>query len=268
MECEICHERFDTGSRKPRNLRCGHGFCTACCKAMVQHRVIICPMCRWKTNSGMSAEDLPVNYPVLDMVKGQGSNDAAASQNRESFPKKKEETSPHGGRCLEAQAEVAMHCANCGMWLCKDCSRIDHSRPECLLTPFRETLAEMSQAGMAKAKSTENTLKEFSHEAKAYGDKLRSFATLLEIALDCVKREQGHLAGIMSRSHEIDQHIRDLSAKSLPADLEVALAFLDGLEKDTSAAQQWAADASAMLKGEQVFRLSKVCIICVYRKLA
>lgn len=256
MECDICHESFDSGSRKPRNLICGHGFCTVCCKELIQQQAIICPKCRQTTKLWKSPEDLPVNYPVLNMVTNQDGDGAAATQNIGSL-KKREETSPHGGKCLDADVEVSKHCAHCQMFLCQDCSRIDHSRPECLLTSARETLVEMNQGGMTKAMSTQNTLKEFSHEAMAYDGKLRSFATLLEIALDCVKREQGHLSGLLDHSQRMGQQLRDIGAQNLPANIEEALIFLDMMENATTAAQQWAANACAFLKGEQVFKLSK-----------
>ncbi|KAG0719214.1 Peptidyl-prolyl cis-trans isomerase [Chionoecetes opilio] len=258
MECGICMERFDTGNRKPRNLQCGHGFCTLCCMSLEKHQTIICPKCRQETIVSHPDEYLPVNYPVLEIVASSGSNDAQANQNRKPASLKKE-SSPHGGRCLEAQADIYMHCAYCHMWLCKDCSRIDHQRPECLLTPFRDTLEEITRVGLAKATSSEDSLKKFSREGNAYSKKLRSFTTLLEIALDCAKMEQGHFQGILDQSQPLEQQLYDLR-KEVPADLEKALCFLEGLEEVTSKTQQWAADKYAMLKDDQVSRVLKILL--------
>ena len=264
MECEICSEKYDTEDRKPRNLPCGHSFCTVCCKQLYQVKEITCPRCRQKVFNKY-AEELPVNYPMLDMISSvvEGGDAAAASNNKKLSSQKKEESqesSPHAGRCLEARAEIYKHCAYCNLWLCKQCSRIDHKRPECLLTPFRDTLKEMQQSSMTKLKSTEYSMKEFSREANLYDNKLKTFTTLMEMGLDCIKREQDRLSGIRDHSQKMEQEIRCLNEKRPFTDLEEGLVFIDGVEEATNMMQKWTADASVFLKGEQVFKLSKVCI--------
>ena len=257
MECEICNEECDTNSRKPRNLVCGHSFCSSCCKELIQSGAIKCPRCR-KVTSTSHVEKLAVNFPVLDMISSRAVNNAAPSPTKYSSPK---ETSPHGGKCLEAGAEIAMHCAHCELWLCKDCSRIDHKHPECVLMPYQDTLKEMRQTTAAEIKYAENSLEEFSHESKLYDIKLKSCASLIEMALDCIKKEQTHLAGLRDRSQKMERDLRDLRSENPSSDLEEALGFLKGMETATNIMQKWTSDAFAILMGDQVFSLSKVCIL-------
>lgn len=255
MECDICRVKYDTNSHKPRNLFCGHSFCSCCCKKMIQNMIIRCPNCR-KTTSASDVEQLGVNFLVLHMIERSAINNAAASPTKHSSSK----MSPHGGRCLEARAEIAMHCAHCDLWLCKDCSRIDHKHPECLLMPYQDTLREMKQAIGAKVKSTENSLEEFSCKAKLYDTKLKSCASLMEMTLDCLKKEQTHLAGLRDHSQKMEQDLRDLRSENPSSDLEEALDFLKGMETATSVMWKWTTDASAILKGDQVFSLSKILL--------
>lgn len=275
MECEVCNEGFDRQSHQPRNLKCGHAFCIECCRQMVKREVITCPKCRMITQV-KAATALPVNYPIMDMLehmdmdttetasmkKDKGDKSWSWVSGISSGRKKKEEISPHRGKCLEAQAEVAMHCAHCDLWLCKDCSRIDHRHPECVLVPYQDTLKEMGQTRKAKMKATEEALEDFYCEVNEYGGQLTSCVTILEIALDCIKKEQSQLPNVLIHARKLQQDFSDRAVNRIPADLEDALCYLDTLQAATQRAEQWAADAStSVLKVDQVFRLSKVCMI-------
>lgn len=276
MKCDVCLEKFDERSHKPRNLKCGHAFCSQCCTHLARppvHNVewvITCPKCR-KTTSTRGADDLPVNYPLLEMLKedrgttgtARVREDRGSSWDRGIFGnrQKKEQTSPHGGMCLEAQAEVAMHCAHCGLWLCKDCSLIDHKRPECVLVPCQDTLKEMGQTGKVKIRACQQALGNFCCEANAYGGKLRSCVAILEIALDCIRKEQSQLPGVLIHCRKQEQDLNDIAAEHVPTNVEDALSYLDLLDKAAQKTEEWVSDATSVLKMDQMFRLSKVCII-------
>lgn len=274
MECEVCQEKFDRQSHKPRNLVCGHAFCSDCCKQLLNQQSIPCPKCRTITPV-KSVGALSVNYPIMDILEGMDVDTTeTASMKKDKGDKgsswvsgifsgrqKKEEISPHRGKCLEAQAEVAMHCAHCNLWLCKDCSRIDHRRPECVLVPYQDTLKEMGQIEKAKMKVTQEALEDFYCEANEYGCQLTSCATILEIALDCIKKEQSHLPNVLIHARKLQQGLSDSAVKRIPDDLEDALYYLETLQTVTQAAEQWAANAStSVLKVDQVFRLSKTLL--------
>lgn len=266
MECNICSENYDQRSNKPRNLLCGHTFCSSCCGHLIRSRSIFCPKCRTATPV-QDVNNLPVNYPLLDLLESTNSNvtiTASVKKDECPFPdyQKKEQISPHGGKCLEAQAEVAMHCAQCDLWLCKDCSRIDHRSPGCVLVPYQDTLKEMSQASKGKMRTAEHTLQDFYQEACAYGSKLSSCVAIMEIALDTIKKEQSQLPSVLNHCKKLEQDISDMSVRSVPSSVEDAVSYLKAIEKVTGGIQHWASNASTtILKVDLVFRLSKVCII-------
>ena len=63
MKCKICETDFDTGSRTPRNLNCGHTFCEMCLKLYMKGEEIECPRCTKKSHY-----KLPICYAIFDMI--------------------------------------------------------------------------------------------------------------------------------------------------------------------------------------------------------
>lgn len=63
MECSVCYYTFDGHEHRPRTLPCGHTFCTACIKGVVDRisSTARCPSCR-AFSLATSAEEFPVSY--------------------------------------------------------------------------------------------------------------------------------------------------------------------------------------------------------------
>ncbi len=66
LSCSVCLEYYT----EPRNLLCGHSFCTECLKIIkVSDNVIVCPLCRFKTQLfNLSINDLPLNSCVVSII--------------------------------------------------------------------------------------------------------------------------------------------------------------------------------------------------------
>ena len=97
--------------------------------------------------------------------------------------------------------------------------------------------------------------------ANAYGNKLSSCAAFMEIALDCIKKEQSHLPGVLNHCRKLEQDMSDIAVKHVPTNVEDALSYLKQLEKVAEGTQLWAVRASTtVLKTDQVFKLSKVSV--------
>ena len=66
ISCAICLEKF----KHPRNLDCGHTFCTTCLHMMNINNEIVCPMCRKITTftSDKMLIDLPVNDILISII--------------------------------------------------------------------------------------------------------------------------------------------------------------------------------------------------------
>lgn len=66
LSCSICLEYY----KEPRNLLCGHSFCTECLDVIkISNNVIICPLCRFKTQLfNLSITDLPINSSLVSII--------------------------------------------------------------------------------------------------------------------------------------------------------------------------------------------------------
>lgn len=66
LECSICLEAFNTSTKTPLVLACGHSFCSECLIGLF-HESFTCPFDRkeeWRP-----AKNLPKNYLLLDFLK-------------------------------------------------------------------------------------------------------------------------------------------------------------------------------------------------------
>nr|XP_006824940.1 PREDICTED: E3 ubiquitin-protein ligase TRIM23-like [Saccoglossus kowalevskii] len=74
--CSICYHGYKRdGQYVPRNLNCGHTFCTECLKklSVVQRAgIITCPTCKAATVLGFANDTrkLPKNYALLEILEG------------------------------------------------------------------------------------------------------------------------------------------------------------------------------------------------------
>ncbi len=66
ISCAICLEKF----KHPRNLECGHSFCTTCLHMIKINDEIVCPLCRKITtfNSDKLLIDLPLNNILVSII--------------------------------------------------------------------------------------------------------------------------------------------------------------------------------------------------------
>ncbi|CAG9335326.1 unnamed protein product [Blepharisma stoltei] len=66
--CQICAYPYDTYSRLPKLLDCGHTICLMCAESLIKGRSIQCPFDKTSTNLGYLSK-LRVNYALLDIVE-------------------------------------------------------------------------------------------------------------------------------------------------------------------------------------------------------
>ena len=66
ISCPICLEKY----KYPRNLKCGHPFCTTCLHMLNINNEIICPMCRTCTTFDKNnlLTNLPVNNTLISII--------------------------------------------------------------------------------------------------------------------------------------------------------------------------------------------------------
>ena len=66
ITCPICLEKY----KHPRNLKCGHPFCTTCLHLININNEITCPLCRniTKFNLQNLLTDLPINGSLISII--------------------------------------------------------------------------------------------------------------------------------------------------------------------------------------------------------
>jgi hypothetical protein len=77
-DCDICFSTFgESESNKPKILNCGHSFCNACLKELLQYSRIKCPKCNAITNV-QRGRNLSTNFDLLNLINDL--NDRVRSQ--------------------------------------------------------------------------------------------------------------------------------------------------------------------------------------------
>lgn len=66
QECKVCLEDYDA-ERRPRNLPCGHTFCSLCLDGLISLGSLSCPTCRRK-HYGMDATFFQINYALEELL--------------------------------------------------------------------------------------------------------------------------------------------------------------------------------------------------------
>lgn len=67
-ECRICFNDFDEAERRPRNLPCGHTFCTLCIAGTFRVNKFTCPSCR-AAHVALDVTVFPVSYITEAFVR-------------------------------------------------------------------------------------------------------------------------------------------------------------------------------------------------------
>ena len=67
MDCPICKEKFNQGSRLPKILPCGHTICLNCIPLIYANNVLHCP----EDNSefAVAEEELKTNFIVFNSIE-------------------------------------------------------------------------------------------------------------------------------------------------------------------------------------------------------
>lgn len=80
-ECPVCISSFDDVLQRPRNLPCGHTFCTSCINGLKQLGHVTCPNCR-VVHTVPEVGQFPISYITEDFIRRlRGTAPASFSEN-------------------------------------------------------------------------------------------------------------------------------------------------------------------------------------------
>ena len=102
LSCQICYQNFSReGEHVPRNLQCGHSYCTSCLNRLVGQYCIgtvRCPTCKYETliNGFMDdVQQLPKNFGVLEILSAQEENSHKQGRSNPTMPRRPPPRPPH-----------------------------------------------------------------------------------------------------------------------------------------------------------------------------
>ncbi|KAK3888676.1 hypothetical protein Pcinc_007289 [Petrolisthes cinctipes] len=145
--CEVCFIQFDEKNHKPRVLPCGHTLCDTCTHDILNRTQIVCPFCR-VNHQLTSSEDLPVSFTLLNLATSLPLNSNNTSRrviSPRSLPVTVMEPSIHDGLCEMHGSYKIFQCITCSVWVCRDCTVVNHSQSTCTLMEAQEALDNMKK---------------------------------------------------------------------------------------------------------------------------
>ncbi|XP_069191094.1 uncharacterized protein [Procambarus clarkii] len=67
-ECSVCFNNYDDTLLRPRNLPCGHSFCTQCIDNAIKNDQLTCPSCRAQ-HAATAATQFPIGYGMEALIR-------------------------------------------------------------------------------------------------------------------------------------------------------------------------------------------------------
>ncbi|CAL4191433.1 unnamed protein product [Meganyctiphanes norvegica] len=174
-ECTICDLPYDEGNHRPRNLPCGHGFCTICLETTISRGSSLCPICR-KTHGAKLAENLPINFVLENILQNYPSSNFC--------PKHK--TIP-----------IYFHCQTHNVKICHSCVVLDHPPTVCKLSSLEDEVKSIIGNGNKALQNTREHLQDFikvnNKEIKEHNDEINTIRTQineLSMKIDLIQKER------------------------------------------------------------------------------
>ncbi|CAL4144112.1 unnamed protein product, partial [Meganyctiphanes norvegica] len=159
LECQICFNIFNSETRRPRTLICGHIFCQICLTREIANGKSTCATCR-RPHNAQRIEDLPVCILVERLIEKftKTSNEGAKSCNSEADD---DEDDYSEGPCSKHKKSVVyFYCNTHSLNICRECTVIDHQVNTCNIISFEERLGKKKDDNIFQANSTATDIDE------------------------------------------------------------------------------------------------------------
>ena len=156
FDCGICLFRYNSKSKLPLSLPCGHVFCKSCVVSCSSSGMTCCPFD--KQTHSVSPRHLPTCYAILTNLTS-SSNFVPCSRH----PRKK----------------VKFVCYSHESYLCSDCV-LEHAGPGHLIDSFTPDLSKMRAQLEQLGESAQLTLSKISEEGSKHKSKERSLKNFYE----------------------------------------------------------------------------------------
>lgn len=197
LHCKSCQELFDSFSRRPLILKCGHTFCEICLKSRYDSEKITCPL-----DSIDSFFDdflqISVNYLILEAIETQ-----KASKTPEKYCQ------------VHKTQTIRFFCQSHKHLLCQECLILHHLGPEhvivsseniVLLEPLKQAMGKIIERLKGDKEKIEKRIKEVAQEFHSHEHDLKMMRKGLE---DLIEK---NFAEVLSKKQkEVDQEVQKVS---------------------------------------------------------
>ncbi|CAL4106500.1 unnamed protein product, partial [Meganyctiphanes norvegica] len=158
LECEICCYIYDDANRRPKNLPCGHTFCSKCMAKEITNGKTTCPTCRMSHNA-QSVDDLVFSIVLERLIRNMPKvlKNGAKSCDSEDEDEMDEYS---GGPCSKHKKSfVYFYCHTHLVHVCRECTVIDHPTNKCKIVSFKEEVEKRRENNIFQAGSAVTAIK-------------------------------------------------------------------------------------------------------------
>ncbi|CAL4097081.1 unnamed protein product, partial [Meganyctiphanes norvegica] len=181
LECSICSLNFNNSSRRPRNLPCGHCFCSPCLDRIISKGSKTCPTCRQNHNA-KDAASLGINFILEDLAQKLILSSCAPVVTTEV-------DDATAGVCPKhIHNQLYFTCTTHNVKICHSCAVLDHPSTSCKLISFPEEIKLYK----------ENTLQELKTKIKRVEDSLNSLTVYKKLSENEIQRCKDRIKKLLS----------------------------------------------------------------------
>ena len=87
FSCDICTEEYDTVTRIPKDIGCGHSFCLSCVKKLNVGNSFKCPVCKKNCSFPQGEATIPSNISLLKIIEARTSLKSDSCSNHAGYMK-------------------------------------------------------------------------------------------------------------------------------------------------------------------------------------
>ncbi|KAK7075058.1 hypothetical protein SK128_006951 [Halocaridina rubra] len=243
--CCVCSKKYGY-KNPPRNLRCGHSFCTRCLDLLIPGSHA-CPECRCRFTENEAA-DLPINYPLLyisQLLASENCEEKDESAPKLSISYPVAESPLDAGMCPSHNTRMFFMCLPCNKWICSICVKNSHSDllfKKCFILSVEEAMQKITKSHLStlstysklvvdyKARTAEEKhyLEDLQRRVFKSKDFEKHFKNLLKI-LSKTRKQRYNLDSILSNCSDIQKDFNAL--KENLQNLREPNIFLEMIEK-------------------------------------
>ncbi|XP_071804950.1 tripartite motif-containing protein 2-like [Asterias amurensis] len=162
LECVICMGKLVV----PKLLTCGHTFCLGCLDEILDDNEprIVCPLCRDVTIVPSEGVDgLTTNFALQSLLESLNLNadevDEPEDEENESTPKSGEVEDGELTMCELHKEKMKFYCSTCELLICRDCTVVDHPRPDHKCTNLDEAYTWRQQINQKELQLAKGLIK-------------------------------------------------------------------------------------------------------------